>query len=65
MKYTSSEANKLLRKLNEERNALIEKDNPGKPFDGGFRVFKLDESNMNDVSFSCLLYSSDGADDTR
>ena len=33
--------------------------NPGKPFDGGFRVFKLDESNMNDVYYSAGEYSQD------
>ena len=27
----------------------IAADNPGKPFDGGFRVFKLDDTNMTDV----------------
>ena len=32
MKYTSSEANKLLRKLNEERNALLEKEQRSSTF---------------------------------
>lgn len=32
MKYTSSEANKLLRKLNEERNALIDKEQKSSVF---------------------------------
>lgn len=34
-------------------------DNPGKPFDDGFRVFKLDESNMKDVYYSAERYSQD------
>ena len=29
----------------------IAADNPGKPFDGGFRVFKLDDTNMTDVYY--------------
>lgn len=37
----------------------IATDNPGKPFDGGFRVFKLDESNMNDVYYSAGEYTQD------
>lgn len=32
---------------------------PDKPFDGGFRVFKLDESNMNDVYYSAGEYTQD------
>ena len=32
MKYTSSEANKLLRKLNEERDALLEKEHRSSTF---------------------------------
>lgn len=31
-------------------------DNPGKPFDGGFRVFKLDDTNMTDVYYSAGEY---------
>ncbi len=31
-------------------------DNPGKPFDGGFRVFKLVDSNMTDVYYSAEEY---------
>lgn len=34
----------------------IAADNPDKPFDGGFRVFKLDESNMTDVYYSAGEY---------
>lgn len=34
----------------------IAADNPGKPFDGGFRVFKLDDSNMTDVYYSAGEY---------
>lgn len=34
----------------------IAEENPGKPFDGGFRVFKLDESNMTDVFYSANEY---------
>ena len=37
----------------------IAADNPGKPFDGGFRVFKLDESNMTDVYYSAGEYNQD------
>ncbi len=37
----------------------IAADNPGKPFDGGFRVFKLDDTNMNDVYYSAGEYSQD------
>lgn len=34
----------------------IAADNPGKPFDGGFRVFKLDDTNMTDVYYSAEEY---------
>lgn len=34
----------------------IAEDNPGKPFDGGFRVFKIDDSNMTDVYYSAGEY---------
>ena len=34
----------------------IAEDNPGKPFDGGFRVFKLADSNMTDVYYSAGEY---------
>ncbi len=34
----------------------IAADNPGKPFDGGFRVFKLDDTNMTDVFYSAGEY---------
>ena len=34
-------------------------DNPGKPFDGGFRVFKLADTNMTDVYYSAGKYSQD------
>ncbi len=34
----------------------ITADNPGKPFDGGFRVFKLDDTNMTDVYYSAGEY---------
>ena len=37
----------------------IAADNPGKPFDGGFRVFKLDDTNMTDVYYSAGEYSQD------
>ena len=37
----------------------IAADNPGKPFDGGFRVFKLADSNMTDVYYSAGEYSQD------
>lgn len=37
----------------------IAQENPGKPFDGGFRVFKLDDTNMNDVYYSAGEYSQD------
>jgi len=35
----------------------IAEENPGKPFDGGFRVFKLDETNMTDVYYSAGEYN--------
>ena len=34
----------------------IAADTPGKPFDGGFRVFKLDDTNMTDVYYSAGEY---------
>jgi len=34
----------------------IATENPGKPFDGGFRVFKLDDTNMTDVYYSAGEY---------
>ena len=34
----------------------IAADNPDKPFDGGFRVFKLDDTNMTDVYYSAGEY---------
>jgi len=34
----------------------IAADNPGKPFDGGFRVFKLADTNMTDVYYSTGEY---------
>ena len=34
----------------------IASDNPGKPFDGGFRVFKLADTNMTDVYYSAGEY---------
>lgn len=37
----------------------IAADNPGKPFDSGFRVFKLEDTNMNDVYYSAGEYSQD------
>ena len=37
----------------------IAADNPDKPFDGGFRVFKLDDTNMNDVYYSAGEYTQD------
>ena len=33
----------------------IAADNSGKPFDGGFRVFKLDDTNMKDTSYRIYL----------
>lgn len=35
----------------------VAQDNPGAEFDAGFRVFKLDESNMNEVYYSPAEYS--------
>ena len=35
----------------------IATENPDKPFDGGFRVFKLDETNMTDVYYSAGEYN--------
>lgn len=35
----------------------IAEENPDKPFDGGFRVFKLDDTNMNDVYYSAGDYT--------
>ena len=37
----------------------IADDNPGKEFDGGFRVFKLDDTNMRDVYYSADDYNQD------
>lgn len=37
----------------------IAAENPDKPFDGGFRVFKLDDSNMTDVYYSAGEYNQD------
>lgn len=37
----------------------IAEENPNATFDGGFRVFKMDESNMNDVYYSPAEYSQD------
>ena len=37
----------------------IAADNPGKPFDGGFRVFKLADTNMTDVFYSAGEYTQD------
>ncbi len=37
----------------------IAADNPDKSFDGGFRVFKLDDTNMTDVYYSAGEYSQD------
>ena len=37
----------------------IAADNPGKPFDGGFRVLKLDDTNMTDVYYSAGEYTQD------
>lgn len=34
----------------------IAADNPGRPFDGGFRVFRLDDTNMTDVYYSAGEY---------
>ena len=40
----------------------IAEENPGRPFDGGFRVFKVDESNMKDVYYSAGEYEQDMLD---
>ena len=37
----------------------IAADNPGKSFDSGFRVFKLDDTNMTDVYYSAGEYTQD------
>ncbi len=37
----------------------IAEENPGRPFDGGFRVFKLDDTNMTDVYYSAGEYTQD------
>lgn len=37
----------------------ISSENPGKSFDSGFRVFKLDDTNMTDVYYSAGEYSQD------
>jgi len=34
----------------------ISADNPDKPFDGGFRVFKLADTNMSDIYYSSVKY---------
>jgi adenine-specific DNA-methyltransferase len=34
-------------------------DTPGKPFDSGFRVFKLDDTNMTDVYYTVEEYTQD------
>ena len=39
--------------------AQIQKDNPNAKFDGGFRVFKVADSNMKDVYYSPEEYSQD------
>lgn len=39
--------------------AKIKEDNPEANFDGGFRVLKLDDSNMNDVYYNPDEYSQD------
>ena len=39
--------------------AKIAEENPGAAFDGGFRVFALDDSNMTDVYYSAGEYSQD------
>ncbi len=50
-------------KIGEERIRRAAKkiaaDNPGKPFDGGFRVFKLADTNMTDVFYSAGEYTQD------
>ena len=40
----------------------IAADNPDKPFDGGFRVFKLDDTNMTDVYYSAGEYGQNMLD---
>ncbi len=40
----------------------IAADNPGKPFDSGFRVFKLDDTNMTDVYYSAGEYEQNMLD---
>ena len=40
----------------------IATDNPDKPFDGGFRVFKLDDTNMTDVYYSAGEYGQNMLD---
>lgn len=40
----------------------IAEDSPGKPFDGGFRVFKLDDTNMTDVYYSAGEYAQNMLD---
>ena len=37
----------------------IAEENPDADFDGGFRVFKLDDSNMNDVYYAAGDYTQD------
>ena len=36
---------------------MVQEENPGKKLDTGFRVFKLDDSNMRDVYYSAGEYS--------
>lgn len=40
----------------------IAEENPGKPFDGGFRVFKLDDTNMTDIYYSAGEYEQNMLD---
>ena len=53
----------LLTEIGKERIRRAAKkiatDNPGKPFDSGFRVFKLDDTNMTDVYYSAEEYTQD------
>ncbi|ONI37809.1 DNA methyltransferase [Candidatus Epulonipiscium fishelsonii] len=43
----------------------ISEDNPDAKFDGGFRVFKVDSSNMKDVYFAPEEYTQDMLDETE
>lgn len=51
----------LLTEIGKERIRRAAKkiaaDHPGKEFDGGFRVFKLDDTNMNDVYYAASDYT--------